>query len=83
MHAAFGITLWHFLMHDAAAGRHPLHIAGTERATVAETVTVLDGSRQNIRYGFDAAVRMPRKSGQIVGRPVIAKIVEQQKGVGL
>src|SRR4249919_3549485 len=70
-------------MHDPAAGRHPLHIAGTQRTAIAETVTVLDGSRQNIRYGFDAAVWMPRETSEVVRRPVIAEIIEQEEGVGV
>ena len=83
MHAALRVTLRHFLMHDAAAGRHPLHVAGAERAAIAETVTVLDGTVEHVRDRLDAAVRMPRKAGEIIGRPVVAEIVEQQERIGL
>ena len=38
------VALRHLLMQDAAAGGHPLHVAGAERAAVAEAVAVLDGS---------------------------------------
>src|SRR4030095_16436548 len=48
VHATMRIALRHFLMHDAAPGRHPLHIARTERATVAQAVAVLHGARQYI-----------------------------------
>jgi hypothetical protein len=28
MHPAGVVTLWHFLVNDSAAGRHPLHVTG-------------------------------------------------------
>src|SRR5690242_10113475 len=83
VHAALLVALRHLLMHDAAARGHPLHVAGTERAAIAETVAVRDGAGQNISDRFDAAVRMPRKAGEIVGRTIIAEIVEQQKRIGI
>ncbi len=64
-------------------GGHPLHVAGAERAAVAEAVAVLDGAGEHVGDGLDAAVRMPRKAGEIVGRPVVAEIVEQQKRIEL
>src|ERR1700761_3618157 len=75
------VALRHFLVHDAAAGGHPLHVAGAEIAAVTQAVAVLDVSRQHIGYGLDAAMRMPRKAGAIVVRPVIAEIIEQQEGI--
>ena len=83
MHAALRVTLRHFLMHDAAARGHPLHVAGAERAAVAEAVAVFNRSIENIRNRLDAAVRVPRKAGEVIGRPVVAEIVEQQKRIGL
>src|ERR1041385_8019578 len=38
VHAALRVTLRHFLMHDAAAGRHPLHVASAECASAADAV---------------------------------------------
>src|SRR5262249_57978434 len=38
----FRTHLRHLLVHDAAAGRHPLDVAGADRALVAERVAVLD-----------------------------------------
>src|SRR5581483_6363190 len=81
MHAAARVALRHFLMQDAPAGRHPLYVAGFEIAAIAEAVTVLDGAGEHISNGFDAAVRMPRKAGAIIVRPVVAEIVEQQERV--
>src|SRR6202011_6357961 len=52
-------------------------------AVVADAVAVLDGSGKHVGDGFDAAVRMPGKSGEIILRHVIAEIVEQKKGIEL
>ena len=82
MHAALRVALRHFLVHDAAAGGHPLHVAGTEIAAIAQAVAVLDIAGQHIGNGLDAAMRMPGKAGAIILRPVIAKIVEQQERIG-
>ena len=82
MHAALRVALRHFLMHDAAAGRHPLHVAGFEIAAVAQAVAVLDVARQHIGNRLDAAMRMPGKASAIVVGPVVAKIVEQQERIG-
>src|SRR5690606_949795 len=38
---------------------------------------------QHVRDGLDPPMRMPRKAGEVVIRPVIAEIVEQQEGVEL
>ena len=38
---------------------------------------------EHVSDGLDAAVRMPRKAGAILFRPVIAEIVEQQKRIEL
>jgi len=81
MHPALRITLRHFLVQDAAARRHPLHIAGTHLALVAQAIAVLNRTGQHVSNGFNPAVRMPRKSGQIIFRIVVAKIVQQQKRI--
>ena len=81
MHAARRIALRHFLMEDATAGRHPLHVAGFEIAAVAEAVAMLDGSGQHISDGLDATMRMPRKARPVIVGPVIAEIVKQQKRI--
>ena len=83
MHAALRVALRHFLVENAAAGRHPLHVAGAEVAAVAQAVAVLDVARQHIGDGLDAAMRMPGKAGAIVVRPIVAEIVEQQERIEL
>ena len=82
MHAALRVALRHFLVHDAAAGGHPLHVAGAEIAAIAQAVAVLDIAGQHISNGLDAAMRMPGKAGAIILRPVVAEIVEQQERIG-
>jgi hypothetical protein len=62
MHAAGMISFWHFLMDDAAASRHPLHIARGNDAAVSYAVPVLDAAGKDVRDGFDTAVRMPWES---------------------
>src|SRR5271168_186431 len=76
VHAAGGVALRHFLMHDAAARGHPLHVAGAEIAAIAETVAVLDVARQDVSNGLDAAMRMPGKARPVIVVAVIAEIVE-------
>ena len=68
-------------MDDAAAGRHPLNVAGGDGAAVAHAVAVLHGSGQDVGDGLDAAVRMPGKAGQVILGNVVAEIVEQQERI--
>ena len=81
VHAAACVALGHFLMNDAAAGGHPLHVAGGDGAVVAHAVAVLDGSGEHVGDGLDAAMRMPGKSGEIVFGNVVAEVVEQEEGI--
>ena len=83
MHPAVRVAVRHFLMEDAAAGGHPLHVAGAEIAAIAQAVAVLDGPGQHVGDRFDAAMRMPREPGEIVLRVLVAEIVEQQKRIEL
>src|SRR5690349_1816533 len=70
-------------MEDAAAGRHPLHVAGAERAAIPETVAVVDGAAQHVGNRLDPTMRMPRKARHVVSRAVVAEIVEQQEWIEL
>ena|SRR5207244_1670443 len=70
-------------MHDAAAGRHPLHIAGAQAAFVAEAVAVLDRTRKDVCDRFNPAMGMPREALQKILRTLVAEVVEQQKGIEL
>ena len=83
VHAPLRVSLRHFLVENAAPGRHPLHVAGAELAAVSQAVAVVDAARQHVGDGLDAAVRMPGKSGPIVLRPIVAEVVEQEEGIEL
>src|SRR5439155_5721860 len=83
VHPPGGIALRHLLMQDPAPRGHPLDVAGSELARVPEAVAVKDGSGEHVRDGLDAAVRVPRETGDVVGRPLVAEIVEQEERVGL
>ena len=45
-------------MYDAAASRHPVHVAGTDRLHVAKTIAVLHRAAEQIGYGRQADERM-------------------------
>src|SRR5271169_6742211 len=83
MHAAGRIALRHFLVNDAAAGSHPLHVACGDCAVVAHAVSVFDGSGEDVCDRLDAAMRMPGKAGEVILGNVVAKIVEQEERIEL
>src|SRR5580698_9020399 len=83
MHAAGLIALGHFLVDDAAARGHPLDVTGSDRAVIPHAVTMLYGPCEYVGDGLDAAVRMPRKAGQVILRDVVAEVVQQQERVEL
>jgi hypothetical protein len=76
-HATGLVTLWHFLVDDATAGRHPLHIAGPNYATVAHAVAVGHIAVKHVCDGFDSAVRMPGKALDVILGIISAKIIEK------
>ena len=78
---ADAVALGHLLVDDAAAGGHPLNVTGGNGAAIAHAVAVLHGSGQNVGDGFNAAMRMPGKSGKIIFGNVVAEIVEQQERI--
>ena len=81
VHPPGAIALRHLLVDDAAARRHPLDIAGAERAAIAEAVAVIDRARQHVGDGLDAAVRMPGESSLELLRSIVAEVVEQQERI--
>ena len=44
MHAAALVAFRHLLVKDAAAGGHPLHVAGAHLTAIAKTVAVFDAA---------------------------------------
>src|SRR6266566_2199222 len=83
VHSSVIVTLRHFLMKNAAAGGHPLNVAGTKRTLIPKTVAMLHRSGKYVGNRFDSAMRMPREPRRVIRWIVIAKIVEQQKRIGL
>lgn len=68
-------------MDDAAAGCHPLDVAGADDAPVAHAVAVLGRAAEHVGDRLDAPVGMPGEAGKIALRVVLAEIVEQEEGV--
>src|SRR5579871_431044 len=83
MHPARLIALGHFLVDNAATRRHPLHIPSRDGAAISHAVAVLHGSRQHVGNRLDAAMRMPRKAGEVILRNIVTKIVQKQEGIEL
>jgi hypothetical protein len=81
MHPACPVALGHFLMDDAAACRHPLHVARPDGAAVSDAVAMLDGSCKYVCDCLDPAVWVPGEAGQIILRNIIAEVVQQKKRV--
>jgi hypothetical protein len=81
VHPTLGVAMGHLLVDDAAARSHPLDIAGGDGPLVAKAVAMIDGTRQNISDRLDSPMGVPGETGQVVLRPLIAKVVEQQKRV--
>jgi hypothetical protein len=82
MHAPAIIAFGHFLMHDAGASRHPLHIARAQQSLIAEAVPMRHRACQYIGDGFNAPMRMPWKAFDIIFRTIIAKVIHHQKRIG-
>jgi hypothetical protein len=68
-------------MQNAATGGHLLHVACSHLALVTQAITVFDRACEYIGYRLDATVRVPGKSCDIVGRVVVAEIVQQKKRI--
>src|SRR6202022_1211119 len=81
VHPVLLITLGHFLVDDPATCGHPLNIASSDGAAVADAVAVLHGSGEDIGDGLNAAMRMPGEARQVILRNVIAEVVEKQERI--
>ena len=74
-------ALRHLLVDDAAAGRHPLDVARSDDALVAQAVAVIGAAADHVGDRFDAAVGVPGESGQVFVRVVLAEVVEHEEGI--
>nr|WP_229477079.1 hypothetical protein [Massilia rubra] len=75
----------YFGMHDAAAGRHPLHAAGADDALVPGAILVHQGAVDDEGHGVEAAVRMRPERQATVARRVVLRtmVIEKQEGIDL
>lgn len=79
-----GTAAGHFFVEDAATRTHPLHIAGTYNAFVAEAVAVGGGALEHVGDCFDTAVRVHGEAADgTFERVVEGEVVEEQEGVEL
>ena len=75
--------MWHLLMNNPASRSHPLNITGGNDTPISDAVAVLDGTRKNLGDGFDATMRMPRESGEIILRLIVSKIVQEKERINV
>jgi hypothetical protein len=64
---------------DPATSGHPLDVARPDAALVAHAVAVLDRACQNVGDRLDA-LGVPGKAGQIVLRPLVPEVVQEEEG---
>jgi hypothetical protein len=70
-----------FGMHHAAAGRHPVHVAGADGQVDAETVLVLHGAVEQIGHGCQGDVGVRAHIDALARREVgRAHLVEKDEG---
>src|SRR5258706_8460083 len=69
------------LVEQPRAGRHPLHVAGSDAALVARGVAMVDFAVVDHRDGFEAAVRMPVDAARRLRRLELHRpgMIEQQE----
>src|SRR5580704_8455467 len=83
MHPARKVSFRHLLMDDAAARRHPLNVASRDGTAVAHAIAVLNSSRQDIRDGFDPAMRDGSKSDVLPNPKARRRCTPAPSSVGL
>ncbi|MBT9163066.1 MAG: hypothetical protein DDT27_01635 [Dehalococcoidia bacterium] len=80
-HEAVGVTLWHFLVDDAATGGHPLDVARGDAPLVPHAVAVLYAAVNDVGDRFDPPVRVPGKPFQIIRGMIRMEVVKHEEGV--
>ena len=75
------LLLWHLGMHDAAAGGHPLHATALEIPGVAEMIFVPQMAVEHVGHRLETAVRMRRKTGDVIVGVLGGEVVEHQERV--
>ena len=78
--AAFGL-LRHLRVNDAVGGRHPLHIARTQVAAITHMVLVAHVAIEHVGHRLEPAMRVCRKTGDVVVRIVRVKLIEHEEWI--
>ena len=73
--------LRHFGMDDAAGGLHPLRPAGAQIAAIAHAVAVFHVAVEHVGERDETAMRMIRKTGDVLVGIVAAEMVEHQERI--
>jgi hypothetical protein len=73
--------LGHFLMHNPAAGCHPLNIAIGYTTCIADTVFMVYVTADHVGYRFNSPVGMHGESFDVIRRVLGSKMIEQQKRI--
>jgi len=68
-------------VNNSASRGHPLNISRTNGAAVTHAIAMLDLACENIGYGLDAAMWVPREAWQVVFRNVVSKVIKQQEWI--
>src|SRR5207244_10865065 len=68
---------------DRAARGHPRDVTGPKGSLVSEAVTVVHRPREDVGDGFDPAMGVPGEPREVVLGVLVAKVVEQEKGIEL
>jgi hypothetical protein len=75
--------LGHLLMHNPAAGCHPLNIAIGYTTGIADAVFMVHMTADHVGYRFNSAVRMHGKALHVIRRILGSEMIEQQKGIDM
>src|SRR5437773_3439457 len=78
---SLGAYLRHLFVEDAASRGHPLNVAGADRPTVSQRVSVPHFAAPNHRDRLDSAMRVIREAGLVVARLGRLEVVEEQEGI--
>jgi hypothetical protein len=68
-------------MDDAARGRHPLDIAGTQVPAIAHVVLVAHMPVEHVGHRLESAMRVRRKSREVIVGIVRIKLIEHEERI--
>jgi len=80
-HQTFIVTPGHFLVDDAAAGGHPLHVSRCNDPFIFHAVAMFHRAMDHVGDRLDPPMRVPGKPFQIMGRIIRVEVVEEQERI--